>query len=382
MLVVSLILPGRELGTLPTLDALALDAHASNWLVANTVSPSSTSLLIACMLLAVIALVAVSSTIANRRQVRSIAREARARSETMRELLRTMRMAECIAGIGVWEYDCRAGVQHWSDGLKRLFGISADAELTPGDAETLLFANGADLVSQIRDHFDKVGPYGLTLQIYGFDGVERSLLVEACNLRGADGSVQRVVAVVRERKAGKEAVRPGLRTSCPAPVAAAEMRGTLSAVRDRGAIMRALDRLVRDARAGKHSLVMVMFDVRIASNPGEVARSVTLRELADTIAQITHGQSRPDEVIGRLGDQEFVWLLPQISENAARVHANALRRAIENQYRYGSARFSMGVAALQPGDSALSLIARADDAMNAVSHPEAIKVEVPTRVSH
>ncbi|EAQ30646.1 sensory box-containing diguanylate cyclase, putative [Erythrobacter sp. NAP1] len=381
MLAASPFLPGSELGIAPTIGASKPDARATDWLHAYVGSTDTTSLLIACLTLTIIALVALSSTMVNRREMRFVAREARSRSETMRELLRTMRMAECIAGIGVWEYDYAAGVQHWSDGLKRLFGISADAEFTPGDAETLLFANGADLVGQIRAKGEEVEPYNLTLDIYGFDGVERTLLIQACNLRGADGTVQRVVAVVKEGKSSKPVAGANPQISSSKAINGLRTPETCADSRDRGAIMRTLDRLVVSARAGKHSLTMVMFDVRIRPASEEAQRSISTSEMAAQVARISRWRSRSDELVGRLGEEQFVWLLPEISENAARVHANALRRAIESEYRCDGVHFSIGVAGLQPGDSALSLIARADDAMNCVNHPETIKVEVSPRVS-
>ena len=110
----------------------------------------SGAMMVLSLLLALVALAAVGNVVSSRRQVRKVTRSERSKARNMRELLRTLRMAESIAGIGVWQYDPASGVQQWSDGLKRLFGIEEPEAFVEGDAETLLFSNNVNLVGKVN----------------------------------------------------------------------------------------------------------------------------------------------------------------------------------------------------------------------------------------
>jgi diguanylate cyclase (GGDEF)-like protein len=79
---------------------------------------------------------------------------------------------------------------------------------------------------------------------------------------------------------------------------------------------------------------------------------------------------REEDLVGRLGGEEFVAVLPDADESAARAGAERLRRAVElaefrAEHRPVSLRVSIGVATIGPGDDFASLLRRADQAMYA-----------------
>lgn len=345
-----------------------------------------------CIILAVVALAAVLSTIRNRRNAREASRRARRQGEAMRELLRSVRMAESIAGLGVWQYDHIARVQQWSDGLKRLFGIDPAAKLVEGDAETLLYANDIDLVGKVCQHSHKIEPFTLEFEIFGFDGIKRTICVQACNLRNAEGEVQRVVAVVRDVtcdvEARKEAARewdeiegeaphPLLRRACKHDDH--DQIDPLTGVANRRRLMGELDRLVIDARKSHKSLVLVLFDVdrfsRVNEKHGQDVGDKVLRR----VAQLSREQLREHDVLGRISGKQFAWIIPRATEGTARVMTERLRQTIARGSGVDVARpvtISLGFAGIQTGDTALSLFARANDALSEAKHSGRNRVRV------
>ncbi len=328
-------------------------------------------LVVACIALGLLALSAFANVWIARRESRNAARLARSRAAGMHDLLRTMRMAESIAGIGVWQYDPRSGTQQWSDGLKRLFGIDPQEEFVEGDAETLLFANDIDLIGKVREHGTETDPYALQFDIYGFDGIARSISVHACNLMNAQSEIHRVVAVVRDATEQVERERELKSSREEAIHEAKEARilaetDSLTGLANRRRVMAELDRMVIDARVTSMPLVLVMFDIdrfkRVNDTYGHPAGDEVLQQ----VARIAASQARDDDLIGRVGGEEFVWIIPGASDNMAQVMSERLRQAIANSSGVGAVpnvTISVGYTCIQAGDTALSLFARADTAL-------------------
>lgn len=329
------------------------------------------TLLVACIVLGVVAAIAVGSVLVARKQTRSAARTARARAASMQDLLRMVRMAESIAGIGVWQYDPVTGVQHWSDGLKRLFGMEPGEDFVAGDAETLLYANDIDLIGNVNANAHQRDPYTLHFEIFGYDGLPRTITVEACNLMGKDSRVVRVVAVIRDITSQKERERE-LESSRAAAVneaaRALELAGTdpLTGLANRRRIMAELDKLVVSAHSQDAPLMLVMFDIDHFKSVNDTFGHLEGDKVLQRVAHIASTQARESDLVGRVGGEEFVWIVPFTDENTARIMTERLRQSIAKGSAAGTVppvTISAGYTALQPGDTALSLFARADGAL-------------------
>lgn len=335
------------------------------------------ALLLGCMILAILALAAILGTIRERRTSRQLARDAKAQSDGIRELLRTMRLAESMVGVGVWQYLPKTDRQLWSDGLKRLFGIERDAELVEGDAEAMLYANGTDLVGMVKAHEHEVQPFNLQVEILGFDGVTCTISLQACNMRATDGSVQRVVAILRDVTGAIESGSAltnldgthGLKSNAPddedTDVGQVD---PLTGLFTRRAVMHKLDRLVVEARKQGMPLAVVMFDVdhlkRVNDKHGRECGDQTLQK----VARVAKEQARIIDPLGRMGGEEFVWIIPGANEGMARVMTERMRQAIAKGSAAGAVgpvTISLGYAVMQDGDTPLSLFARADNALYA-----------------
>ncbi|ATY16715.1 GGDEF domain-containing protein [Amycolatopsis sp. AA4] len=130
--------------------------------------------------------------------------------------------------------------------------------------------------------------------------------------------------------------------------------------------------LARAARGGE-TLALLMIDLDhfkwINDTYGHPAGDDVLRTVAQTLDEIT----RPKDIIGRFGGEEFLILLPDVDTTAAKVTAERIRTAIADQRivttdkRGGSALItgrtaSIGVALLGVNGTALEQLLQAADA--------------------
>lgn len=333
-------------------------------------------LLMMCAFLAVAALYAVMSVAKARRRTRHMARLARNRTHTMSELLRTVRMAESIADLGIWQYNPGNGRQDWSQGMRALFGVSEEEAFVDGDAETLLLANNIDLTGAVLQRVSETEPYQLQFDMMSFEDAPRTISVQACNLFGRTGEVDRVVAVVRD-VSEQIARERDLEHSRAKALEEANQARTLAAtdaltgLANRRQIMKELDQQIVKARHYAQPLSIVMFDVdrfkAVNDEHGHLAGDNVLKR----VAQIALDQSRTSDLVGRVGGEEFVWILPGISEGGVAEIAERLRLCVAQSSGVGGVppvTISAGFAELHRDDTTLSLFARADGALYAAKN--------------
>jgi diguanylate cyclase (GGDEF)-like protein len=72
---------------------------------------------------------------------------------------------------------------------------------------------------------------------------------------------------------------------------------------------------------------------------------------------------RGDDLLGRLGGEEFVIVLPGASTDVALLVAERVRQAVQNSISNPPVTISLGVAPLTPGDTVETLLHRADQAL-------------------
>jgi diguanylate cyclase (GGDEF)-like protein len=144
------------------------------------------------------------------------------------------------------------------------------------------------------------------------------------------------------------------------------MTDSLTGLANRRCVLDWLDRLTRACAEEELSLALVMFDIDHFKSINDCFGHPTGDAVLQRVAQIARQQVRGDDVIGRIGGEEFLWLLPDIGTSGARQRAEQLRAAIEHGTARGElpqATVSLGLAQFRPGDSADRLLARADAAL-------------------
>ncbi|MEL6238312.1 MAG: GGDEF domain-containing protein [Pseudomonadota bacterium] len=357
-----------------TLDSFPASAGADGAPRANMAigqAIGSDTLLLMAVVLAVIAFVSLFGVISARRETREVARIARRRANSMNELLRTVRMAENIADLGVWQYNPATDEQQWSDGMRQLFGIDHLDEFVAGDAQTLLFANDIDLVSHVRQRSDERSPYTLRYDIHGYDGAPRSISVQACNLFGENGAAVRVVAVVRDvtdEVSRERALENSRRAAMHEAREARHLAETdpLTGLANRRRVMSVLDGLILKARDESLPLVLILFDIDRFKQVNDTFGHLEGDKVLQRVAQLAQSQAREMDLVGRVGGEEFVWIAPRTNQVSAEQVADRLRQSIALRSAVGEVpgvTISIGLAQLRPSDSSLTLFARADEAL-------------------
>ena len=130
----------------------------------------------------------------------------------------------------------------------------------------------------------------------------------------------------------------------------------------------ALDEHIRPEATDKPRPSLLLLDIdhfkRINDNFGHPLGDEVIRSVAATIRK----QVRGTDIAARYGGEEFAVLLPETDLAGALTVASTVHKSIERMVlvrkgtreRLPSITVSVGVASLQPGDSAEDLVARAD----------------------
>ena len=144
----------------------------------------------------------------------------------------------------------------------------------------------------------------------------------------------------------------------------------LTGIGNRRTLEELATRAVAAAHRHRRALALLLIDAdhfkQINDDYGHEAGDAALK----LIAAILRHESRDEDLLGRLGGEEFVIVLPEAAEAAAMAGAERLRHAIEQVEFVARAqrvplRVSIGIATLLPGDDFAALLRRADRALYA-----------------
>ncbi|XKH01117.1 diguanylate cyclase [Marinobacter nauticus] len=142
----------------------------------------------------------------------------------------------------------------------------------------------------------------------------------------------------------------------------------LTGLDNRRAIIEKAESLLANAHRHKHPLSLMMIDCdhfkQVNDSYGHAGGDEVLRSLAQLMRQTC----RTGDLVGRLGGEEFVAILPFAEVDGAVAQAERLRQAAQDTQvmcSEGSINFtiSIGVATLQPGMDFNDLLKEADEAL-------------------
>lgn len=305
-----------------------------------------------------------------------VGRLARQRRKRLAEMMRLLSMAEEIADLGLWQYFPATGRQEWSDGMKGLFGLDPEDQLLEGDAETMLAANEIDLVEEVMERRGRRGVFGLRLQIKRVDGAVRDLKLRACHIDQDDPAAHRVIGVLMDVTAHARRERQLLESREIAVREAKRARelaqtDALTGLANRRRVMGELDRLVVRQRRHQKPLSLIIFDVDHFKQVNDLHGHAVGDEVLQQISNIAEEQVREGDILGRIGGEEFVWVVPGADAHFAQLAAERLRLAVAIGSGVGKIApptISIGIASAVRDDTALSLFARADAALYEAKH--------------
>ncbi len=147
----------------------------------------------------------------------------------------------------------------------------------------------------------------------------------------------------------------------------------LTGVYNRGGILRRLDNAIFDARRKRLPLSVLFLDLdhfkRINDTHGHPIGDACLAAVTEAIA----AETQAEHLLGRMGGEEFLLLLPGCNRRHARDIGEQIRLQVEASCQTVRCAnvdltLSIGVVECGPADNAATLIQRADEAMYLAKH--------------
>ena len=317
----------------------------------------------------------------------SARRELLSVQEELRLSKNSLKMAQEIAKLGHWEWEMDSDTIRWSDEAYRILGYTPH-ECMPSH-EVLLRRVHPDEREKVTAHFAQIqesGNFDLEFRIILPGGRGRMLHGRgqvACLLNcryphiiePAKGGGERhehstfigVIQDVTERKEIEQRLEIEANTD------------VLTGCASRRYFLELAQQGLELQRQQQGTLSLLMLDLdnfkRINDSYGHQAGDLTLQTLAETCRQ----QLRADDVIGRLGGEEFAVVLPGTPHNVALDIAERLRGAIEDaMVPFGDGlqfTASIGITSLEDSDKDVdALLYRADRALYAAKQKGRNKV--------
>jgi diguanylate cyclase len=228
-----------------------------------------------------------------------------------------------------------------------------------------------EVVSFLRAAEEKSGDYGRTLESAATD-LNRGLTTEqtrqivsslaAATLDMANHN-QLLTDQLQKSTREAESLRKSLET-----VRVESLTDSLTGLANRRMFDETLRMRINEAHSQKGELSLLLVDIdhfkRFNDTWGHHTGDQILRFLASSL----QAHARPDYLVARHGGEEFAMIMPRANMKSAAHTADALRVAIQTKRLrrrstnedLGQVTVSIGVARLQPGDTAQGLVERAD----------------------
>ena len=297
----------------------------------------------------------------------------RAQQAALAENLTKLRLAERLAGIGCWHYDIRTGRQNWSEQMLEIHGLPRECAPDPGNVRDLMPDGGEALFAELSRNRDNCEPYSLENRIRMPGGAERILRMVVIN--EFDEAGERValfgVAMDVTEQVQRESALDQARARAIGLAAEAQklaMTDPLTGLANRRATLDWLGSLVAASDEEEDPLAVLMFDVDHFKRINDCFGHQTGDEVLRRVADLARAQLRAEDVVGRIGGEEFVCIVSGLSELETRSLAERLCRAIATGSADGvlpQTTISVGLARLRNGDTPEELLARADAALYA-----------------
>jgi diguanylate cyclase (GGDEF)-like protein len=299
--------------------------------------------------------------------------EARLRQQNaeMRSNLTILSLAESLAGIGRWRYDMRSGNQQWSPLMLELNGLPRDLTADPGNIRALLPDGGERLFGELAAHRADREPYSFQYRVAPpGSGAHRILKIHVSNEFDEAGERTGLFAVamdVTQQVERERALDQARKHAIGLAAEAQKLANTdsLTGLANRRATFDWLGRLVAVADEADQ-LALLIFDIDHFKRVNDLYGHQTGDEVLKRVAAIARAQVRPEDLVGRIGGEEFVCILSGLGAAEVRTLAERLCRTIAAESDVGGlppATISVGLASLRAGDTPEALFARADTAL-------------------
>ena len=289
------------------------------------------------------------------------------RTQGLVDSVEQLQAAEGLAGIGRWCIELEPRRHLWSEEMCRMAGL--EEGITPSrEILSKIMPNGlAQLETTLNAHQGDSGRYRVEFEMEDPAGDIRILRANAQNSFSPDGERDQVFMVVRDvtheyflQQDREEALERAEQAERQANT------DSLTAIANRRFIMAELDRLMLCAGITGRPFSIVVFDIDHFKGVNDTHGHLIGDRVIAKVAKIASSQKGDDEEVGRIGGEEFLWVMPDCDSAAALRAAERLRWAIEAGTLGAPlppVTISAGHAEMRNGDTSLTLFARADEAL-------------------
>ena len=293
------------------------------------------------------------------------------RNTSLHDNVMLLDLGEELAGIGRWRVDLVTGEQEWSPRMLELNGLPRDLGSDPGDIRRLLPDGGKALFEQLTRNRHKREPYSFNYTIKPPDRPERILRISILNeydMHGARLALFGVAMDVTEQVRREQALElaKGRAVRLAAEAQALANTDPLTNLPNRRCTFNRLDSMVGSAQDLGTAFTAIMFDIDHFKLVNDTYGHQVGDEVIVMVAELARRQARQGDTVGRIGGEEYVWLLPGVNARCARRLAERLRQSVEGGIE-GSAlpnvTISIGMAEFRRGDEGDDVLARADAAL-------------------
>jgi diguanylate cyclase (GGDEF)-like protein len=292
-------------------------------------------------------------------------------NDELRAHLTILNLTKTLAGIGRWQYNLETGEQKWSELMLELNGLSPELAPDPGDIRHLLPDGGEALFARLAEHHNTRIPYTFDYSVTHPNGSEHILKMNVFNEFDADGTRVALFAVamdVTEQVRREQALKHAREQAIEQAAEAQKLAKTdpLTGLANRRATIGWLESMMTCSLEIDEPLAVLMFDIDHFKRINDSFGHQTGDEVLVKIAEIARVHIRAEDLVGRIGGEEFVCILSGVGGREARALAERLCRAIaRGTERAGcpAATISIGLAHLRTGDSVETLMRRADAAL-------------------
>ncbi len=302
---------------------------------------------------------------------RSMVARLSAENSALSQSVGMLEMAESLAGVGRWRYETASDTHQWSPELSSLIGIFPPRQPDKALVSQVLGPDGGGLVATLNRHSNDQETFEIEFEVQRPDGEHRLLRAKARNEMDQYGQPVRVFMVVRDVTEEYQLARR-LKEEQESALAAARKAQALAntdpltGLANRRHAMNEIDRAIMQARQNAQPLSLIVFDLDHFKAVNDTHGHLAGDQVLTKVAGVTQAMVGDGDIAARFGGEEFACLLRDTDAERASEFAESLRLAIERNSAVAGlsgVTASIGHATFSPGDTSLTLFAKADAAL-------------------